>query len=204
MILVGARNQQAPARLYKADLTLSGSAQLLLAESVSRSYLFIQNTSATHAMSVEFGSAQAHCAITNGAVSSVTIDNGGFNFTSAPLVYFQGGGPAPGQYSGPYKGLNQPNGPAPTHIALGHATLSGGAVNAVVIDDPGATYQIAPYVLIVNNIALDPYGAATPSASSGYQLAAGTSLTFNGTFCPTDSISIIGTAADVVICRWAE
>lgn len=205
MWLVGARHQQVDAPLYSADVTLTGAAQLVLATSVARSCLILQNLG-THAMNVEIGGPRAHATISGGAVASVVIDNAGFNYTYPPLVAFLGGGPQAGQKSGPYLGLNQPNGTAPTHPAQGHAVLVGGAVSSIVIDDPGAGYLSVPYVYIYNNVNLDPYGAAIPSATSGIALplTQAAPLIFNGTFCPTAAISVIGTAADVLLCRWAE
>lgn len=205
MWLVGARHQQVDAPLYVADVTLTGSPQLVLATSVARTCLILQNLG-THVMNVEIGGPRAHCTMSAGAVASVVIDNAGFNFTYPPLVLFMGGGPQQGQKSGPYLGLNQPNGTSPTHPAQGHAVIVGGAVSSIVIDDPGAGYLSAPYVYIYNNVNLDPYGCALPSATSGISLplSQASPLVFNGTFCPTAPIAVLGTAADVLLCRWAE
>lgn len=188
-------------------MALTGSAQLVLARAVSRSYLRLQNIS-THAMAVEIGFGRAHCALTNGAVSSVTIDNGGFNYTNPPLVRFLGGG-----FNGNSSnlGLNQPNWPGPNSAgglkgrpAQGHAVLTAGAISSVVIDDPGQGYAIAPFVQFIPS-ALDPYGCALPAVgSAGFQLAAGASLSFEATTCPTDSVAVIGTMGDVLICRWLD
>jgi hypothetical protein len=60
-----------------------------------------------------------------GAVTGVTVTNGGTGYTSAPTVAFSGG-----------SGAN----------AAATATVSGGAVTAVTITDPGAGYLTAPAV----------------------------------------------------------
>lgn len=161
-------------------------------------------------MFVEFGCGRAHATLTSGAVTSVSVDNSGFGFTRPPLVRFLGGG-----YFGnsSYLGLNQPGGQAPNSMsgapagrpALAHAVLTGGAISSIVVDDGGAGYAIAPYVLLVNSD-LDPYGASIPSATSGMTLPANQTVpvAFNGTFCPTEPIAVLGTAADVLFCGWTD
>ena len=208
MWLVGARAQQVEAPLYAADLTLTGAAQLVMGVSVSRSYLYLQNIS-THNMNVEIGGPRAHATISGGAVATVVIDNAGFNYTYPPKVAFVGGGPQAGQRGGPYLGLNQPNGTSHSHPASGHAVLTTGAVSSIVIDDPGAGYLCPPYVYVYDDVNMDPYGCALPSATSGISLPFSAStpsvpLIFNGTFCPTGPISVLGTSGDVLVCRWAE
>src|ERR1700761_2410012 len=76
------RGQQVKDRLYDASgsITTGGTSQLILPERVSTTHLFLQNISDTD-MYFQFGSATAKCAITSGAVSSVTVLNGGFGFT---------------------------------------------------------------------------------------------------------------------------
>lgn len=210
MKLAGAANQQVNHYLYSVDgtVTTGGTPQLLLARSLSRSYLLVQNVS-NGPMWVEIGSARATAVITSGKVTSVSLTNAGFNFSKPPVVRFMGGGPAGGS-SGPlsnksYIGLAQPGAPAPSRPALGHAVLSGSVVSSIVVDDPGAGYVLAPYVLIMNSD-LDPAGCAVPSATSGILLAGqGDKLEFNGTVCPTDPVAIFGaTTAQGFICRWSE
>jgi len=202
--LFNSANQQVRHYLYTNDITMTGSAQLVMGQSQARSVLMLQNIG-SHTMNIEFGSARAHCTLSSGAVNSVVIDNGGFGFTKPPVVVFLGGGPseAGGGPNSSYLGLNQPNGAAPSNFAQGHAVLSGSTVASVTIDNPGSGYVKAPYVFLYNDD-LDPYGCATPSSTSGIQLLAGGSLTFNGTGCPTDPISVIGTASDVLVCRWMD
>lgn len=183
---------------------MTGSAQLVMAQSQARSVLILQNTG-VNAMRVEIGSARAHCAITSGAVTSVTVDNAGFNFTKPPVVQFMGGGApeAGGIGNSSYGGLSQPNGVAPSNFAQGHAVLSGSTLGSIVIDNPGSGYVRAPFVFIYNSD-LDPYGCAVPTSSTGLLLPAGQSLVFNGTGCPTDPVSVIGTSSDILIARWMD
>jgi hypothetical protein len=157
-------------------------------------------------MFVEFGSARATATISSGSVSSITIKNAGFNFTKPPVVRFAGGGYA-GNAS--YLGLNQPGGEGPNstlgsgRVAKAIATLSGGAVSAITITDPGAGYVIAPYVFIMNSD-LDPYGCAVPSATAGVQIpASGGNVSFNGTSCMTDAVSVYcATTSAAFVCKW--
>lgn len=208
MKLPNSEGQTKKAFLYTADVTLTGSAQLVLAESQSRSSLILQNTSATDLMYIEIGCARATATLTNGTVTGVAVTNSGFGFTHPPLVRFMGGG-----YNGnsSYKGLNQPGGPGPNSAkglvgrpARAHAVLTTGSVSSIVIDDPGAGYAVAPYVLLINSD-LDPFGCATPSATSGIVLpAGGFPIAFNGTVTPTDSIAVFGSSNDILVCRWSD
>src|ERR1700690_1260785 len=78
---------------FRADGTIASASvpQLVMPESWERSFWQFQNIS-TAIMYLEFGSARAHCALTTGAVTSITVDNGGFGFTVPPRVHFLGGG----------------------------------------------------------------------------------------------------------------
>ena len=207
MRLVGSGGQVRRDPLYDATVALSGSAQLVLPVHQSRSVLILQNLS-SHSMAVEIGTARAHATLTSGVVSSVTVDNAGFGFTKPPVIEFLGGGNA-GNSS--YLGLGQPGGASPNSSlnagrpARAHAVLTTGAVSSIVVDDGGAGYVHAPFVFLYNSD-LDPYGAAIPAlGTAGFLLAAGSAaVVFNGTACPTDSVSVIGTAADVLMCKWME
>lgn len=204
MNLPGSRGQQGDYPLYGVDLTLSGAAQLVLGSSPSRSLLMLQNCSGTNDMRVEIGGPRATATLTAGKVTSIAVNNAGFNFTSPPLVRLVGGGPPLGQVGGPYLGLNQPNGPSPSAIAKARAVLVGGAVSSFIIDDPGAGYLIAPFVFLFNDLALDPYGCAIPTATTGLVIPTKSRLTFENTACPTGPIAVIGTNADVLACRWMD
>ena len=72
-------------------------------------------------------------AIVGGALNtSVTVSNGGSNYTYPPTVLI-----APP--------------PSPGIQATAHATLSSGAVGSVVIDDQGAGYTSPPTIILVND-----------------------------------------------------
>ena len=187
--------------MYDASGTITngGTAQLLLPRRMSCSSLEIQNISDTN-MFIEIGSARATATITNGVVTSVAVTNSGFNFTLPPIVEFLGGGNA-GNTT--FVSATLPDYPSPSNPAIAHATLSAGSVNAIVIDNGGSGYKIAPYVFIRNSD-LDPSGCATPSATSGLiLLPSGGAFTANGTTCTTDPISIFcATSGKAFSCKW--
>ena len=207
MQLIGAGNQAKFIPLYCADgsIAAGGTAQLVLPQTPSRALLKLQNLSAGP-LWFEFGSARATATITSGAVTSISVTNGGFNFTRPPIVLFSGGG-----YQGntSFLGLNQPGGEGPNssivagRVAKAHAVLTGSAVSSIVIDDPGAGYAIAPYVFIAND-RLDPYGCAAPSATSGMLLSSNSApYILNGTSCFTDAVAAFGaTTGQNFLCRW--
>jgi hypothetical protein len=204
MKLFNAASQQVLHYIYDASgaVTAGGTAQLVLAQSLSRSFLFLENTSSAN-LTFEFDSARATCAISGGAVTSggFTITNAGFGFTYPPLIEFMGGGNA-GVSN--YLGLAQPNAASPGHAAKAHAVLTGGAVSSIVLDDPGAGYVLAPFMLFTND-PRDPNGCALPTATTGIVLASGGSMTWNGTACPTGPISVYGgTTAQTFTCKWMD
>jgi hypothetical protein len=94
-------------------------------------------------------------AFVGGAVSTtVTVSNGGANYTYAPQVIFS----APGYGQGIQ--------------ATGHCTLSGGAVSSVTVDNQGAGYSVAPTITFVN----DPREGVN-GVTAGYNAAAVATLT---------------------------
>lgn len=207
MKLVGAGGQQTRHYGYRADGTLAaGAAQLVLPETESRSFLYVQNLSSGD-LFVEFGCARAHCALTSGAVSSVTMDNVGFGFTMPPIVTFIGG--LAGTASTLAIAGADTTQPVPVAAykgspAKGIAVLSGGTVASVTIQEGGSGYKNPPYVFIRNRRE-DPFGCADPSISSGsgILLPTKTSITFNGTACPTDAMAIYGaTPAQAFTVMW--
>ena len=209
--LVSAGNQQRQDFLYAFDgsITAGTTPQLVLARSMARSYLLLQNTS-NGPLWFEIGFGRATASLTiYGTVSSVAVTNAGFNYTKPPLVRFLGGGLPSGTGQPPggstsYLGLNQPNGPAPAHPATGHAVLTGGAISSIVVDDPGAGYAVAPYVQIIGSD-LDPYGCALPTATNGILVPSGSYKEWNGTCCPTDPVGVYGaTTAQTFVIRMMD
>ena len=167
-------------------------------------------------MSIEFGAGAATAVLTNGVVTSVTVTNAGLNFTKPPRLRFLGGGqpevtssnnPVSNVVNPSYVGLSQPNAPAPSNIATALAVLSGAypaTIASITVTNGGSGYIIPPYVQ-VSNSDLDPNGVAAPSATVGIQLAAGVSIRFDATMCPTDPVSVWGaTLGQTFVCRWAD
>ena len=94
-------------------------------------------------------------AFVGGAVSTtVTVSNGGTNYTYPPIVTFSS--PAPGT------GIQ----------ASGFATLSGSAVTSVTVVDQGAGYTVAPTITFTN----DPREGVN-GVTAGYNAAAVATLT---------------------------
>jgi hypothetical protein len=216
MKLGNSNQQQAKHFLYAADGAIASATnpQLVLGRSLSRCFLIIQNIS-TAVMFFEIGGARAHCALTSGVVSSVTIDNAGFNYTNPPLVRFLGGGQPFGGNSS-YVGLGQPNAPSPQAgsgggrpaqgLAVMTAASTGLKVSSVTITDGGAGYLCPPMVFLESSD-LDPNGVADPSVGSGagFSLAAGASLRFDASFCPTAAIAVFcATTTSKFTVRWSD
>lgn len=204
MQLQDASNQSGGTPLFVADgtITTGGTSQRILANSISRSYLFIQNLS-TAALYVEIGGARATATLTLGAVTSMTVTNGGFGYTRVPQVMFYGGG---NEGNASFVASGQFGYPVPAHPAMARAVLTGGVVTSFVIDDPGTLYAATPTVFLQSD-PLDPHGVADPhfsSSNSGYLLnPQGGNLEFNGTTCPTYAVSIWGaTTGQAFTCRW--
>lgn len=76
--------------------------------------------------------ATATATISGGAVTSITINNGGSGYTSAPTVNFYGGGPV---INGGSK-------------ARATATISGGVVTGITINNGGSGYTAAPAITV--------------------------------------------------------
>jgi len=100
-------------------------------------------------------------AVLGGAVNTtVTVTNGGVNYTYPPTVLFSA--PPPGGVA-----------------ASGHCTLSAGAVSTIVVDNQGAGYVSPPTVTFVN----DPRetSPASSAVTTGSGAAATATLTGAGT-----------------------
>lgn len=104
-------------------------------------------------------------AIVGGAVSTtVTVSNGGTNYTYNPIVTF--GSPAPGT------GIQ----------ATGYATLSGGAVSSITVVDQGAGYTVAPAITITPDPREGVNGVTQGSAATAVSTLTG-SNTVTGLLC---------------------
>lgn len=193
MKLVGASGQfvKHPTFNNSGTIASGGTAQLILPERPRCSMILVQNIS-TASMYLEIGSARATATLTSGVVTSVSITNAGFGFTVPPIVEFIGGGDSSANPN--YLGAPLPGVQAPTNVATGIAVLgtggSAGTVASITIVNGGAHYTKAPLVFIRNS-ENDPYGCATPSATSGIFLSPnGGSFYENGTCCTTDALAI--------------
>ena len=191
---------------FRADgtITTGGTPQLILPRAYSRCMLMIMNISTT-ALYMDHGPPRAKATISNGTVTGATVLNAGFGYTLPPLVQFQGGfGPFVANSSWDGRGLlgsASPTGlanqgdtvnPAYNRPAQAHCTLSGQAVNAIVIDDPGFGYVNPPEIVLYNQIN-DPFGCAVPSTTSGIILtASGGFYYLNHTAMWTDPVAIYG------------
>ena len=187
-------------------ITATNTPQAVLPEHRGRALLMVENNG-SGAIYVEIGAGTATAAISGGVVTSVTVVNPGFGFNVAPIIEFLGGG---NETNSTFVGVGAPTfyGPGSSGIGQGandavgnrpakaHAIISGGAISSIVIDDGGAGYAAAPYVLVKNSHN-DPIGAADPSytyggktSGSGFYLVQGGSVTFNGTSCPTGPVAV--------------
>jgi hypothetical protein len=207
MKLQGSAGQVVQHPLYRADgsITSGGTAQLVLPVARSRSFLYLQNIS-NGPLWFEFGPAVITCSITNGVVTGTSIVNAGFGYTLPPVIRPLGGATGFGiGGSTSYLGVGQPGYPAPSRPAQLRTVLSGNAVNAVTIIDPGAGYVQAPFLYVFNDD-LDPYGAAAPANNVGMMLDGGSApLILNGTACTTDAIAVWGASTNQkFVCRWMD
>lgn len=220
--LLGTRGQIERDYVYALTTTIGsgGGSYLLLPEQRSRSFLEISTISASGVGYISMGAGEAVATLTSGAVSSIAVVNGGFNYTIAPTVHIMGGGnegnttfigaTASNGYGNPGRpgpGV-QPQAWNPSgREAVAHAVLSGGAVNSIVVDDGGSGYICAPYVLLLNN-RNDPNGCATPfpsSVATGRIVTSSNPLVYNGTDCTTSPIAVYcSTSGAVFLVKWMD
>lgn len=188
----GIRGQYVKDELYVADglITLGGTSQLILPRMNARSYLLLQNKS-NASMYFEIGGARATVSLSGGALNTFTITNGGFGYVQAPKVRLLGGGP-PGGNAGANFGAGQPTWDAPSNVGTAVATIAGGIVTAIAVENPGSGYLRAPYVLLESTDA-DGYGCANPffgSATSGILLNSGDPPLIFAAQCPVGAVSV--------------
>ena len=193
--LIGYSGQYVTTHLYDVSgtVTSGGAAQLLLPVGLMRSSLIVQNISDT-AMYITIGAPPATCALSSGAVSTVTAGNAGAAYTRAPQVVFLGGALSNRSATPTFTPAGLPDYPAPSNPAQAHCVMTGAAgaqtIASITVDNPGSGYAYPPFVLLVND-PLDPWGYSVPSATNGILLAAsGGSYTSNGSVCTTDQIAI--------------
>jgi hypothetical protein len=188
--IIGFTEQQVQIPVYRADgkIAAGGTPQLILPRAAPRSSILIQNTSSSDPLYFEFGGARATAVLNNGTVSSFIITNAGFGYTYPPSVHFLGGGNISNNRD---LGLGYPNQLAPSNYTTAHCVLTNGAVSSIVIDNPGSGYDCPPYVLLLND-PNDNYGAAVPSTTSGFKLAAGQWFQQDSSVVHTDQISVYG------------
>lgn len=138
-------------------------------------------------------------AILGGAVNtSITVANGGKNYVYPPIVLFDApNAGAPGSPQGVQ--------------ATGHATISGGAVTSITVDDQGAGYASTPSVYLVN----DPRDTAGVGATATATLTGAGTVTavlvtdfgnaYSSTAVPTLAFagSSTSTAAATAIMNWS-
>lgn len=193
--LNGYRGQHLKDRFYDVSGTIAsgGTPQIILPQALSRSTLLIQNISDT-AMYLTIGAPPATCALSGGAVSTVTAGNAGQGYSRPPVVLFYGGANANRASNPTYALPGLPEYPSPSTPATAQCVMTGSAPNmtisSITVNSGGANYAYPPFVLLVND-PLDPYGGSIASATNGILLAAsGGSYTSNGSVCTTDQIYI--------------
>lgn len=207
MQLIGSRGQQQIDELYDASgtITAGGTPQLVLPQSKTRSLLVLENLSAENLI-FQIGVRPATAVLTNGVVTSVTVNDAGFGFQLPADVLFLGGGNAGNAFSdgGTMPDWPAPNRPATGHAIMGSSAISGLQINSIGIYDGGAGYLAPPFVHIRAN-QNDPTGVGIPSASTGILLVpAGGSASFDATMCPTSAVSVFGSVTgQAFTCKWA-
>jgi hypothetical protein len=177
--------------MYDASgtITTGGTAQLVLPEHNYRTSIFFQNIS-SNPLYLEFGGARATATLTNGVVTGITVTNGGFGYTAHPGVKFFGGGDS--TINPTYLAPGLPGQMSSHSGASGLSVLTNGSVSSITILNGGKHYVNPPYVFLQSS-EQDPYGCATPSATSGALLLPnGGSLFYNGTALTTDAVAIYG------------
>lgn len=203
MQLPGLKLLRTPLFNFSSSVTTGGTAQSVVPIQSTRSYLLVENTSASN-LRTGIGGATATAALTGGGVSSVSVNNAGQGYTYAPQVFFLGGLGLTG-VSGSVAGGAGFEAPSDPNKAAAHCVMTGSAGNlsiaSVVVDNAGAGYLAAPYVWFEND-PRDPYGGFSPSATAGELLQPGGSLVMDGSSCSSDQIFIFGASTgQTFVCR---
>lgn len=174
---------------------LSGSSSVTNGEQLlvpfhknGRSYFEFQNTSDT-AMRLGIGGATATAALTNGVVTSISVVNGGWNYTYPPLVRLLGGlaqtEGVPQCLGGGLFGQT----PVGQSMAVATAVLTGDNVSSITVNSGGSGYTAAPFVYLEND-PRDPFGCFLPSATEGVLINPGGSRVLENNFIDTSQISL--------------
>jgi hypothetical protein len=194
--------------LFNFDGTIASNSapQLIVPKALQRSYISITNPSDTD-MYIGFGPATALATVTSHQVASIAVGNAGFGYTYPPTVNILGGGSwNPARTDGLTAGLG-----AQDQIAINKATalatLSGGAVSAINMQNLGNGYDSgvqAPYVRLDND-PRDPFGCFAPSATQGQLLAknGGVFVMQNSIVCTEPFAIFCGTASKRFTCAIA-
>jgi hypothetical protein len=185
-------------RDYSGSITAGGTAQNILQSQKSRCYMLIENISAGN-LFVELGGARAKATLTNGVITGYSITNAGFNYAYPPMVTFLGG--VGGDIGYPTPGTNQNGTYSSGRPAVATATISGGALSTIVINDGGTGFTYPPFIDIVRD-ARDFAGGAVPSGTSGIELLPGGSFVMENVACDTGPVSIWGaTTGQLFTCK---
>lgn len=207
MILNGARGQQQIDDLYDASgtITTGGTAQLVLPQRKSCSLLLVENISDTD-MYFQIGVQPAVATLTNGVVTSVTVNDVGFGFVYPPEIVVSGGGNAgdPSSKGGTLPNWPSPNSPAILQAVMATSTLGGQQISSITILNGGSGYLAPPFVYVRPD-RRDPTGVGLPSATAGVLLkSGGGQMSFDATMCPTTAISVFCSATGkAYTCKWA-
>lgn len=194
---------QAPNPLYDFSGACTGAAKLILPIWQTRTYFLFSNAS-SHDMLLVFGGATATATLTSGVITSISVGNAGFGYTYPPIVEFLGGGYPPNGVSAGTEGVGWAAVGAPSPVTANKpaavATLSGGAVNAITVQNGGAGFVTAPLVYLRND-PRDPVGAAAPSATVGILVKTGSApVIMSAEFCTNAQVAVYGTNNDLYAC----
>jgi hypothetical protein len=205
--LTGSRGQQQIDDLYDSSgtITAGGTAQLVLPQRKSCSLLLLENIS-TVDMTFQIGVQPAVATLTNGVVTSITVNDVGFGFQLPPEVVAYGGGNSndPSTKGGTLFGWPSPNNPAVLRAVMTTSLLGGLQISSIEIDNGGSGY-IAPPFIYIRPDRRDPTGVGLPSATVGLLLkAGGGQASYDATMCPTTAVSAFcATTGSAYTCKWA-
>lgn len=177
---------------FSGTVTAGGTAQLILPQQPRRLLLSISNMDATDVMYVGVGPAKATAALAAGAVTTITVNNGGVGYTVAPQVRILGG-LVNGDYQTAPGATNLQGISVPGVVCQAHAVLTGGAVSSIVVDNPGSGYLVAPLIYLENPWPTLGGGAYAPGVSNGIPIPVNTTFTFQGSFMiPGSAVALFG------------